>query len=196
MDTVQRRAEIHRPRAERIFRAAFHVARQIGAALEHFRGRRPRRPFLLGGNPFHAGPGEARLADTDAVAHRLTVALHQIEKLVRRIDDDGAGRLLAVIRDHLLFESRIETLARRRHLPLRRIDRARIIRLDHHAAARLGLRLGIETARLAAAEDELDEAAAHVGTFGIGDADRRRRRGLALEGDDPRVVRHPAVVRK
>ena len=38
-------------------------------------------------------PGEAFAADADAVAHRLAVTEHEIEVGVRRIDDDGAGRL-------------------------------------------------------------------------------------------------------
>src|SRR5882672_6036008 len=35
VDTVERRAEIHRARAKRIVGAADHVARQIGAAPQH-----------------------------------------------------------------------------------------------------------------------------------------------------------------
>src|SRR6266851_4791164 len=47
VDAIERRAQIHRAGAERILRAAFHVPRQIGAPRQHFRRRRPRRPFLL-----------------------------------------------------------------------------------------------------------------------------------------------------
>src|SRR6186713_508602 len=59
VDTVERRAEIHRARAERVLDAALHVARQVGPAGQHLRRRRPVRPFLLGGDPVHAAPAEA-----------------------------------------------------------------------------------------------------------------------------------------
>src|ERR1700690_2962461 len=75
VDAVERRAEIHRARAERIVRAAGHEMRQTGLALEHFLRRGPIRPFLHGGDRVRARPGEARAADADAVAHRLAVAL-------------------------------------------------------------------------------------------------------------------------
>src|SRR5205085_4546617 len=66
------------------------------------------RPFLFRRDRLGAGPGEAGAADTDAVAHRLAVALHQIEELVRRIDHDRAGAFIAVIIDHLLVVLRVE----------------------------------------------------------------------------------------
>src|SRR5258707_3850389 len=108
VDAIQRGSQIHRARAERILRTAFHVPRQIGAARQHFRRRRPSRPFLLGGTLLDARPAESGAADPDAVAHRLAVFLHQVQKLVGRIDDDGAGAFLAVIFNELLFEFRIE----------------------------------------------------------------------------------------
>src|ERR1019366_3813036 len=99
VDAIERGSQIHRARAERILRTAFHVPRQIRTPHQHFRRRRPIRPFLLGGNLLDARPGEAGAADADAIAQRLAVALHQEQELVRRIDDDGAGALLAVIFD-------------------------------------------------------------------------------------------------
>ena len=62
-----------RARAERIFDAAGHVARQVGPPRQHLRGRGPARPFLLGGDAVDAAPAEAVAADTDAVAQRLAV---------------------------------------------------------------------------------------------------------------------------
>src|SRR6201988_5279375 len=63
VNAIERRAEIHRARAEWIFRPAFHVTRQIRPSLEHFRWRCPGRPFLLGGNRFYARLLESGLAD-------------------------------------------------------------------------------------------------------------------------------------
>src|ERR1700694_5285724 len=50
MDAIERRTQIHGAGAERVLWAAFHVPRQIGTSRQHFRRRRPIRPFLLGGN--------------------------------------------------------------------------------------------------------------------------------------------------
>src|SRR3954451_22862081 len=183
VDTVKRRAEIHRARAERIFRAAFHVPGQVGTACDHFRRRGPGRPFALRRDRLHAGPGEAGAADADAVAHRPTVALDEIEKLVRRIDHDRAGTFIAAIVNELFLESRVE-------LTLPRIDRLLLeacalrLRLAHRRQATLViiswlllihrlLRSVGRTTTGSIAEDELDEAAAHVRIGG--DAHRRRR---------------------
>jgi len=56
---------------ERVFRAAGHEARQVGLAIQHVVRRDPIRPFALGGDLLHAGPGEALTADADAVTQRL-----------------------------------------------------------------------------------------------------------------------------
>src|SRR6266446_6798605 len=108
VNAIERRSQIHRACAERVLRAAFHVPRQIGAPRQHFRWRRPCRPFLLRGNLLDARPGESGTTDPDAVAHGLAVALYQEQKFVRRIDDNRAGSFAAVIVDELLLESRIE----------------------------------------------------------------------------------------
>src|ERR1700739_2026370 len=108
MDAVERRSQIHRAGAERILRTALHMPWQVGAPHQHFRRRRPVRPFLLGGNLLDARPGEARAADADAVAQRLSVALHQEQELVRRVDDDRAGALLAAVIDELLLVFRLK----------------------------------------------------------------------------------------
>src|SRR3954468_4748330 len=71
------------------------MARQIGAAPQHLRWRCPGRPFLLGADAVHTPPAEAVAADADAVAQRLTAREHQIEPPLRRVYDDGAGRIVA-----------------------------------------------------------------------------------------------------
>ena len=101
MDAVHRAAQIKRARAERIGRAASDEARQIGLAVDHLRRRSPVRPLGLALDAFGARPGEAFAADADAVAQRLAVAEHVIEERVRRIDDDGAGRLAGAVVDDL-----------------------------------------------------------------------------------------------
>jgi hypothetical protein len=130
--------------------------RQVGAALQHLRRRRPIRPFLLGCDLFLAGPGEAGLADADAVADGGAVVLHEEQEALRRIDDDGAGRFGAVIADDLLEEFRIDRA---------RVDGGHL--LDGLAAR---IEVGGRTRRrhgAAAAEQELDEAAAEIGV-GVG----------------------------
>src|SRR6185436_5007571 len=56
----------------------------------------------------HARPGEAVAADADAIADGTALTEHVIEMGVRRIDDDGAGRLGAVVGDHLAPEALID----------------------------------------------------------------------------------------
>src|SRR3954470_17906261 len=150
VDAVERRAEIHGAGAQRILRPAGHEVRQVRTALQHLRRRRPVRPFLLGRDFLLAGPGEARLADADAVAERGAVVLHQEEEAVRRVDDDGAGRLRAGVGHDLLLEFRIDLEAR--------IDRFGL--LGRLAARQHSGRRTRRRDRAAAAEQKLDEAAA------------------------------------
>src|SRR4051812_30786784 len=107
VDAVERGAKIHRARAKRIVRTARHMARQVGAALEHFGRRHPVRPLRLPRDALDARPGEPGTADADAIADRLAVLLHQIEKAVWRIDDDRAGGMRALVRDDLLLIARV-----------------------------------------------------------------------------------------
>src|SRR5450631_126652 len=166
------------------FRATFHVPRQIGAPRQHFRRRRPRRPFLLRRYLLDARPGEAWAADADAVAQRLAAALNQEQKLVRRVDHDRAGAFPAAIINQLPFESRIERpllgLARifRPTQPLLRFElrEQRTLRLIGWLLLIAGLLLIALTLRLSVAEQELDETAAHIGAPGI--SGRRRQRPL------------------
>src|SRR2546423_4612999 len=97
VDAVERGAEIHSARAERVVETAGHVARQVGTPSQHLCGRGPARPLLLGGDTLHPAPGEAVAADTDAVADRLAVAGDEIEAPLRGIDHDRAGRVRAGI---------------------------------------------------------------------------------------------------
>src|SRR4029450_589821 len=95
MDGVERRAEIHRARAERIVLAALHVARQVGSPPQHLRRRSPIRPFPLRADLLPAGPAEAVAADADAVAHGLTVAEDQIQAALGGVDVDAARLVVA-----------------------------------------------------------------------------------------------------
>ncbi|ODT17117.1 MAG: hypothetical protein ABS35_26575 [Kaistia sp. SCN 65-12] len=59
--------------------------------------RRPAGPFGLAPDRDIALPAEALAADADAVAHRLAVALDEIQEFLVRVDDDGAGLLAGVV---------------------------------------------------------------------------------------------------
>src|SRR5262245_37718625 len=160
VDTIERRAEIHRAGAERILRPAFHVARQIGAALEHFGRRRPIRPFTLARNLADARPGEAGPADADAVADRGAVALDEIQEALVGIDDDGAAALVAIVVDDLLQVARMDRLfTRLAVLPLSRIEWT----LKWLVARRVVIAW--------ATEQQFEEAAAEIGA--LGEPDRR-----------------------
>ena len=66
----------------------------------------PVRPLGLLADLLHAGPGETIAADANAVADRASTAQHVIQVGVRRIDDDGARRLLGRERDFLTAQVR------------------------------------------------------------------------------------------
>src|SRR4029453_15509467 len=98
VNPVERTAEVHRARAERIVRiAALHVPRHIPLPRDHLRWRRPIWIFFFRGDLVRALPLEAPPADTDAVAQRRATALNEIKPPLCRVDDDGAWRILAVI---------------------------------------------------------------------------------------------------
>ena len=100
VDPVFGVAEIHRARPERIGFTAGHEARQVRLARNHLLGREPVRPFFHAADVLGARPGEALAADADAVANCLVVADRQVKVGVRRIDDDGSGRLDCGVIDH------------------------------------------------------------------------------------------------
>ena len=83
-------------------------ALRSGLAADHGGGRRPARPGGLAADPGAAGPGQAFLADADAVADRPSALAHEIEIAGRGVDDDGAGLLAAVIGDLAAQEARID----------------------------------------------------------------------------------------
>src|SRR6185312_14608336 len=85
-------AEIYGAGAERVAFAASGETGEIGLARDHLRGWRPVGPLGLARDCFHAGPGEAFAADTDAIADRFAVAEHVVEVGIRGIDNDSAPR--------------------------------------------------------------------------------------------------------
>ena len=94
MNTIQRLAEIERARSERIARSASHEPRQIRLPVDHFRRRKPIRPFRHSADPLGTVPGESVAADTDAVTQGFSTTEDQIEIRVAGIDNDRAGRFL------------------------------------------------------------------------------------------------------
>src|SRR4026207_2490996 len=98
VNPVERTAEIHRVRAERIVRiAALHVPRHIFLPRDHLRRRRPIWIFFFRGDLVRALPLEAGPANTDSPAQRRAAALNEIKPPLCRVDDDGAWRILTLI---------------------------------------------------------------------------------------------------
>src|SRR5262245_15527415 len=105
MNAVDRAADVHRARAQRISRTARHETRQIWLALKHLRRRDPVWPLGLALNGFHARPGKTLAADTDPVTDGLASSEHEIEIRIRRIDNDGAGGFTRRIADDLTVQA-------------------------------------------------------------------------------------------
>ena len=93
VDAVFSIAQIHRARTERIGLAPGHEAWQVRLARDHLLWRQPVGPLFHTADALGARPGEAFAADTDAVTDRLAVAERQVKVGIRRVDNDGAGRL-------------------------------------------------------------------------------------------------------
>src|SRR6476620_332150 len=104
VNAVDRAAEIHGARAERVGWAAGDKARQIGLAPDHFRGRTPIRPLGFSLDGLDARPGEAFTADANAIAHGLATRPYEIKVGIGRVDNDGARRLAGAIVDDLAAE--------------------------------------------------------------------------------------------
>ena len=60
----------------------------------------PVRPFLLAVDQGHAGPAKSFAADGNSVTPSLSTALHVVEVVVQRIDNDGAARLSRGVLNH------------------------------------------------------------------------------------------------
>src|SRR5258707_5366608 len=90
--------EIERARAHRIVRTWRHEGRNA-EPLDFALGWMPGRPLGHAADLGDARPRHRILADGDAIADRLAVIEHVIEIVIVGIDDDRAGRLLAVVVD-------------------------------------------------------------------------------------------------
>src|SRR5258707_1042492 len=66
---------------------------EFGVAFENFLGGIPVRPFLLAVDRGHTGPAKSFAADCNSITPGLSTALHVVEVMVQRIDNDGAARL-------------------------------------------------------------------------------------------------------
>ena len=93
--------KIKRPRPQGVFDAAIHVARQIGTAPQHLRGRRPAGPGGLAAHMGDAAPFKAPTPHANAIGHGLTPAHRQVEPARARIDGDRACGLPGGIRHQL-----------------------------------------------------------------------------------------------
>src|SRR5215831_7094766 len=93
VNAIEARAEIDRACPHRIVRAARHMVREIGPAVQHLVRGCPVRPLALVAHLADATPGVAGGAYGDGIAQRLAVAEHEVEPALRRADHDRAGLL-------------------------------------------------------------------------------------------------------
>src|ERR1700722_536543 len=93
--------EVERARTHRILWAAAHEIRDVAEPLMLAGGRRPGRPLDHVADLGDARPDERLLTHRDAVADRFAAGLHEIEEARVGIDNDRAGRLLAMIVDDM-----------------------------------------------------------------------------------------------
>ena len=93
------------------------MTRQVGAALEHLRRRRPIRPFAFHRDGLRAGPGKPFPANADAIADRFASGENIIETALARRNDDRARLIAAVPGDDLardgLLPKNIEKIGQR-----------------------------------------------------------------------------------
>ena len=104
MDAIFSVAEIEGARSHWVAYTTGRKARQVRLARNHLWRRMPVRPLTHTADALSARPGEPCAANADAVAQRLAVAEHQIEKRVRCVDDDGASGLGRGVGDELAAE--------------------------------------------------------------------------------------------
>src|SRR3954470_3823613 len=93
VDAEDRRAEIEGAGPHGIARSSCHEARQIRLRGETLGGWPPVRPLGLAVDPHEPGPLETLAADADTVAQGPVVALDEIDKPFRGVDDECTGRL-------------------------------------------------------------------------------------------------------
>src|SRR4051812_16932919 len=70
------------------------MARQIGTAREHVRGRRPAWPLLFCTDTVDAAPAEPVAPDANAVAQRQPISQNEVKSPLGGIHHDGAGRIV------------------------------------------------------------------------------------------------------
>jgi hypothetical protein len=110
--------DIERTRAERIVETRRHAAivgavfGELGLAGDHLVRRRPFRPLPLVLDFAAPGPGEARAAEADAVAHGLAVGIGEIEEVAAGIDHQRARRLAGRVGHHLAVEFGVDLVVR------------------------------------------------------------------------------------
>ena len=120
MDAIKRvltaGIEVHGSGTKRIFGTTFHsetashfhhVLSKLGLTSHHFRGRIPVGPFQLMINGGSAGPEEALSTNADAIAYRVTTALHQIKEVAAGIDDDSAYGFVSGVSDDRARKARV-----------------------------------------------------------------------------------------
>src|SRR5690606_11266119 len=116
MNSIKRRAQIEHAGAKRVHRTADHVDRQLATLLtlplDHLCGWSPIRPLALVGDLVGSGPAEPILAYANAIAPCHAAGQNEIEILLRRIDDDRAGRIPRIILHFLRQEAWIERQVR------------------------------------------------------------------------------------
>src|SRR5271165_4620692 len=103
--------EVKRAGAERIVETSWHAAGvfgRLGLALDHLLGRRPDGPFGLAPDVSVTAPQELRAADIGAIAGGVSVAFDAVKIVVAGIDDNRAGRFIAVVAHYLAKIFRID----------------------------------------------------------------------------------------
>src|SRR5690606_1041056 len=88
--------------------------------------RMPTRPMLLPFDHAFARPFEACATKADAIAHRRTEALDNVEEVVADIDDHGARCFTGRIGHDLTMESLVETINRNGRDGMAAIDYSRV----------------------------------------------------------------------
>src|SRR5271169_1099257 len=100
MDSILARPQVNGARAKGVLHSALHVFRQIGAPLEHLRGRPPIRPLAFATDCFRAGPGETLPTYPDPVLDRLPITQHVVETALGCRNYHGAPSIFAVPPNH------------------------------------------------------------------------------------------------